>query len=308
MPGRFVSWTFLVGFGIGSFVGVALALLAVALAKPEPTVEESIIEITATPGPTRAPSEPSATPTPSIHTTAAIEVRVGPGEAYAIIGSIDRGVAVSVLGRNDPGDWLAISYPPGSAARGWLPAGSLEGLNARELTALAVLVPTPFARVAPTTSVDFGFTPFPGSTSVTGAVPDSTADPRTPRPTATSEALHVGPTDLTVVGITLNPDGSVRVTIGNTGPGDVAGSTISVLVSAGADAETLFIQTNLRAGSTVDVSTSRIHITKETEVTATIDPSNLLSDTNRGNNHLYATLVPKPTPAAALPAQPRPLS
>ena len=303
MPRRFVSWTFVIGFGVGSFVGVALALLAVAMAKPEPTVTESIIEITATPAPTTAPSQPTATATPSVRTLANIEVRIGPGEAYAIIGSIGSDDPVAVLGRDDGGDWVAISYPPGSAGRGWLPAESLSGLSNSSVTALAVLVPTPFTRALPTTVI----ADFPASTPTLGATPSGIAStplpgqtPRItptasgPRSTPTPRPLHIGPTDLTIVGISANSDGTVLVSIGNAGPGDVSGSTISVLVSDGTQSETLFVQPVMRAGDTVDLETSRIRITQETEVTATIDPNNLLADIDRSNNQRYATLAPKP--------------
>ena len=301
MPRRFISWTFVIGFGIGSFVGVAMALLAIALAKPEPTVTESIIEITATPAPTIAvTAQPTATATPSVRTLASIEVRIGPGEAYAIIGSIGSNDPVSVLGRDDGGDWVAISYPPGSAARGWLPASSLSGLSGSEVTALAVLVPTPFSRSVPTTAPPSfpEFTPGPGTTPSTplpGQTPGITPTTSGPQPTPTPRPLHIGPTDLTIVGISVGSDGSVQVSIGNAGPGDVSGSTISVLVSAGTQSETLFVQPVMRAGDAVDLETSHIRITQETEVTATIDPNNLLADIDRSNNQRYATLVPKPT-------------
>ncbi len=304
MSRRLISWTFVIGFGIGTFVGVALALLAVALAKPEPTVTESIIEVTATPAPTSAPAAPTATATPSVRTLASIEVRIGPGEAYAIIGSIGSDDPVTVLGRDDGGDWVAISYPPGSAARGWLPADSLSGLAGSQVTALAVLVPTPFTRAVPTTTATSDFPDYtPGPTTTTtfatalpGETPASTTTPAAgPRSTPTPRPLHVGPTDLTIVGISITSDNAVLVSIGNTGPGDVSGSTISVLVSDGTQSETLFVQPVLRAGDAVDLRTSHIRITQETEVTATIDPNNLLADIDRSNNERYATLVPKPT-------------
>ncbi|HEX5370294.1 MAG TPA: CARDB domain-containing protein [Dehalococcoidia bacterium] len=308
---RFFSWTFVIGFGVGSFVGVALALLAVALAKPAPTVTESIIEITATPAPTLAPSAPTPTATPSVRTTASIEVRIGPGEAFAIIGSIDSDATVSVLGRDDGGDWVAISYPPGSAAKGWLPAHSLSGLSGNQVSALAVLVPTPFTRTLPTnassdfptTTPGFGATPGFGDTpSLATPITQATPQPvRTPTPatsgpqaTPTPRPLHVGPTDLTVVGLSVTSDGAIVVSIGNAGPGDVSGSTIAVLVSDGSQSETVFVQPVLRAGETINVSTSQMRITHEADVTATIDPSNLLADIDRSNNQRYATLAPRP--------------
>jgi hypothetical protein len=298
---RFVSFTFLVGFGFGSFVGVALALLAVALAKPEPTIEEHFVEVTATPTSHVDEPRPSATATPAVRTLSSLEVRIGPGQAYAIIGTIARGEAVAVLGRDDSQEWIAIRFPPGSAARGWLPLDALDGISKVQVANLAVLAATPFVRGQPTTTAGGFFdttTPFAPLTGV----PDGTvvSSPRTPTPTPRS--LHAGPTDLTLVGMSLTGGGHIRVVIGNTGPGDiVAGTTLGVLVNLFGDSETIFTLSELRAGETATLETTRLQVTREADVTASLDPAGLLTDTNRGNNSLFVTLAPQPTQSPLLP-------
>jgi hypothetical protein len=145
---RFVSPTFLIGFGIGAFVGVGLALLAIAIAKPESkTTQAAPIEVTATP---RATAETRSTLTPGVRTRGTAQVYIGPGGAYAIVGTIAGGQGVDVLGRDDGGEWIAVKFPPNSTARAWLRATDLEGLPPTALSSLDLLVPTPLAQAVVT--------------------------------------------------------------------------------------------------------------------------------------------------------------
>jgi hypothetical protein len=56
-------------------------------------------------------------------------LRLGPDDRYVSVGQIANGAEVDVVGRNEKGDWLAISLTPGSKTYGWVRAASVSGLN-----------------------------------------------------------------------------------------------------------------------------------------------------------------------------------
>src|SRR3990170_2009267 len=147
---RFLSPIFLVGFGVGSFVGVLLALLAIALARPADSDPVDTVVVTATPASTSTAGGPTVAPTPAVRTRAALEVHIGPGDAFAIIGIVPRNDPVAVIGRNDDGRWVAIRFPANSTARGWVQAENLQGLESNQVAALPVVVATPLA-IGPST-------------------------------------------------------------------------------------------------------------------------------------------------------------
>lgn len=55
-------------------------------------------------------------------TAVALNVRGGPGVTFAVIGKVQRGNVVSVLGRNAAGGWLSICCVPGTETSGWIAA------------------------------------------------------------------------------------------------------------------------------------------------------------------------------------------
>jgi hypothetical protein len=307
---RFFSVTFLVGFGIGSFVGVALALAAFALARPEDRVTTLF-------GPTvelpTAVVPPGSTPVPAVRTRSALEIYLGPGRAYAIIGSIGRGEVVEVLGRDSSEEWVAIRFPPNSAARGWLSAGDLDGLTTEIVSGLSVVAPTPLPRSAPipTPRLASGGGPNDGGGgggSNATPVPAVTVTPAStstgPLPTATP-GPNLGPTDLTVLRMSVLGDGRVAVVIGNLGPGDVIDRIVFVDVrNIGAGGETLSTSGVIEVGDTLTLTTSTFQLTAEEQVIATVDPGASIDDRNRGNNSISAVLTPPPT---ATPPAPTPL-
>ena len=71
--------------------------------------------------PTPAPSLPRATRT--------LDVRIGPGDAYAAVGLVPPDGRLDVVGRNDKGDWLAIVFTPGSSFHGWVPTSATTGIT-----------------------------------------------------------------------------------------------------------------------------------------------------------------------------------
>jgi hypothetical protein len=104
-----------------------------------------------------------------------------------------------------------------------------------------------------------------------------------------------------VTRLQVEPDGRVLVTIGNRGPGDIAGFAIYVRVyDAASNQETLRASSeSLAVGQTVTLATSGFVVDREKQVFATVDPGQSIPDRDRSNNSLSATLAPPPTPTPA---------
>ncbi|RME56321.1 MAG: SH3 domain-containing protein, partial [Caldilineae bacterium] len=78
----------------------------VPVATPTPEAEE------AAPTPTEPPAEPTATPTPAQPVTAVVNadanLRAGPGVDFERVGGVNFGSQVTVVGRNEAGDWFLL--------------------------------------------------------------------------------------------------------------------------------------------------------------------------------------------------------
>ncbi len=55
-------------------------------------------------------------------------LKVGPDDRYVTVGQIASGARVEVVGRNEKGDWLAISLNLGSTTYGWVRASGVVGV------------------------------------------------------------------------------------------------------------------------------------------------------------------------------------
>ena len=289
-PGvRFVSLTFLVGFGLGAFIGVALALIAVAIARPEDE-EPQVIQVPVIASTTPLPDD---TPRPAVRATAALAVRVGPGDQFATLGTISRGDVLDVVGRDFDSEWLAIRFPRGSNAQGWVPAADVEGLTFSNVEALAVLLPTPLP-------IEFATPPlFFGTPGVLGSGTPG-VEAGTPDPLA-------GTLDMAVFEFHALSDGRVHVVVLNGGPEDLTDELLIVTVRGlGLATETLSYAGVLRAGGTLTFTTSSFTIGEGPEqVQVLVDPSSSLNDPNRSNNVATGTLsrtpdvTPTPPPAGS---------
>ena len=256
---------------------MGLALLAVAIVQ-EP---DAPIEVLRVATPTPLPSA-TLTPTPEakVRTGTALDVRLGPGEAFAVIGLLPGGETLEVVGRDAAAEWLAIRFPPGSAGRGWVPVDGVVGLTRVE--ALAVVLPTPLSRAVVTLTVDLP------------AVTQTAESEQTLTPTAGAS----GRPDLVVMSISLLPDGRVEVVIGNSGPGELVDLSIFVRVSNLASQAELLISLPVRlgAGGTIALETTTFRVLTETEIQARVDPFASTPDVDRSNNFLQVKLTPPPTP------------
>lgn len=297
---RIVSPTFVAGFGIGTFVGVALALLAFLMTHEAKDQQASADLITPTQVLLIAGASVTPTPDPRIRTTSQQDVHLGPGEAFAIVGTLARGTAVEVVGRDAGSSWLAIRFPAGSAGRGWIPVSDVEGLT--QVQSLAVAIPTPLSSAPSAIVVTPARQPVTGDDAL--SAPTTTTAAATSRPGSTSTAATStpappsGPPDLVVIGLSLMSDGRVAVTVGNRGPGALSGQSVFVMVrDLATRSETLSTGVRtLGVGETVTLSTTTFRLNDEAEVQAIVDPYGAAPDANRGNNTISATLAPPATP------------
>jgi hypothetical protein len=306
-PHRFSPFSFLGGFGIGAFVGVGLALLVFFLIK-----DQSTTTVVQTPTEVDAPdavlsAAVSPTPDQRPRTKVGLDVRLGPGDGYGVIGLLNKGEAVSPIGRDADSNWLAIQFPPGSAARGWVPLDQLDNLN--DANQFAVVLPTPLPRT---------ISPFPTSPAINNGAPAVTGAgvPRTPVNVATSAAaaataivvtptpaINLGPADIQIANISLLPDGRVAVTIGNRGPGDLINQSVFVLVRnlALQSEQVVAPAGTLKVGATITVQTANFRVLQAQEVVAVADPYATINDPDRSNNTLQVTLSPPRTPTPIPP-------
>lgn len=79
--------------------------------------EPEILELQAT--------EPEVVP----RALSALNVRIGPGESYVIIGQLPRGGRLDIVGRDQTGVWLAVNFTPDSKLNGWIQASKVSGLE-----------------------------------------------------------------------------------------------------------------------------------------------------------------------------------
>jgi hypothetical protein len=140
---RVYAATFALGMVFGMVAGVSLALAALATAQVTNNPKQLLIA-TATPAPAQPPT---ATPDPRPRTTVVAGVHMGPSHDFGVLGTLGKGQALDVIGRNASSTWLAITFPPGSNAIGWVEVGAVGGLG--DLALLAVLLATPVPRVTP---------------------------------------------------------------------------------------------------------------------------------------------------------------
>lgn len=107
---------------------------------------------TPTPAPTDMPAEPPTatpeppTPTPEVKPVAVVSgsaqvnVRTGPGTAYAQVGSVARGTELEIVGRNAAGDWWQVCCVNGQQV--WIVARLVTARDA-DAVPVAANIPTP---------------------------------------------------------------------------------------------------------------------------------------------------------------------
>ncbi len=278
-PPRSRLLTFFIGFGIGTFVGVALALVATSFVK-DANSTKTTTDASVDPAPT---TRASVSPTADLRlrTKTALDVRLGPGTAFGVIGLISKGEAIEPVGRDNDAAWVAIRFPPGSTGRGWLPVSGLESVSGVEK--LAVVLPTPLPRTIAT---------FPAGDNAFGDGSDGAAASVTP--SSLTPQVNSGLPDLVVTRMTLLADGRISVTVGNRGPGDLINQPLFVQVRSLAGQGELLISPviTLKVGGTLTLQSQTFRVTSEEEIQAIVDPFGSVRENDRSNNLLQSVLAP----------------
>ncbi len=127
-------------------------------------VPEALPTTTPTGTPTPAPTDtpvPTATPTPAATATPAppsaraaraVNVRGGPGTAYPVTGGLAPGDGVTIVGKNQAGDWWQVCCV--GTREGWVAASVVTTSGPLDTVAVAANIPTPppTATAAPPTA------------------------------------------------------------------------------------------------------------------------------------------------------------
>ncbi len=138
--------------------------------------------------PATATPEMAAAPTPFVQVQEdLLNVRLGPGTDFPIVGQLSAGSQLALVGRDVSGDWLVVCCIDGKP--GWV-AARLVSTEA-DLLALPVGLPPTRAPVAPTATA--AQTPGVTRPAVATPTPAATATPA-PQPTDTPEPAPIEPT------------------------------------------------------------------------------------------------------------------
>lgn len=123
------------------------ASLARNLPSNTPTqAPSSDIEPTFTPIPSATPGADSALVCgPSVKTTTIANVRNGPGQIYAVIGSLPLGGTAPVAGKSADGAWWYIEFAAGEAGDAWIAGIVTTASCIPETLAIIVAPPAPVA-------------------------------------------------------------------------------------------------------------------------------------------------------------------
>jgi len=265
--------------GLAIALAVAAAIVVAVLLSDDQgeTVIVTPPPQTSTPGstPTRTPAllEGMAGRALSILT-----VRAGPAVGYISLGTAPRDAELDVVGKNEEGSWLEISYPPRSRLTGWVAADGVE----LEGSLASLPVATPESLVLPAVP-----------TYPPGAFVEEETDLT---PTPETSALP----DLVLSDAYLS-QGDLVVTISNQGTADAA-APIDVAIYSG-DGSTLLRMALLRealpAGTSTDLDTQYRPAGGQQRLLIRVDSANRVQEANEDNNGVVFGV-------SGLPASPSP--
>lgn len=117
---------------------------------PTPTA----VPPTATEAPAATDAPPTSSPTPEpqnprVVADSMVNLRGGPGRAYAVVGRLNAGQEAAIIGRNESGDWWQIEYS--GAKQAWVAGTVIRVLGAIDTVAVAQNIPpAPTAAPQPT--------------------------------------------------------------------------------------------------------------------------------------------------------------
>ncbi|MFQ5613537.1 MAG: FHA domain-containing protein [Anaerolineae bacterium] len=188
----------------------------------------NIIALGTASGPTSTPlpsDTPTASPagTPQGQVTTDLNVRLGPGTGYSVVGLLEAGETVDIVGKNAEGTWWQIVFPDGPGGRAWIAARFAPADN----PALVPIIETP-------TPVPTG-TPTPLEPTPTATAEPTATASQTPTATSTATATSTptgtpGTLETPTATATLPPESSISFTASaeTIGEGDCATLTWNV--------------------------------------------------------------------------------
>jgi uncharacterized protein YgiM (DUF1202 family) len=132
------KWSLILLAVTATVTAVAASALFAYSARPE---AKAVIIVAAVPTVTPVPYSPSgpdrslpaAYPKPLVvplgpRVASTASLHLGPGAEYAVLGTLQAGAHLEVVGRDESAEWLAIVFPPNSTLRAWLPASQALGM------------------------------------------------------------------------------------------------------------------------------------------------------------------------------------
>ena len=164
----------------------ALAAYQIAAVLPVEDVSQAQAALAALQPALRPTVGPQPTPFVVVQTDT-LNVRMGPGADFPIVGQLAGGQTVGLIGRNEAADWLVICCVDGKP--GWVVARLVQ--TDADVMALPVgIVPTPAPTATPrpriaATATPVPTTPAPEATPLPTAAPPPPATPAPPEPTPT---------------------------------------------------------------------------------------------------------------------------
>ena len=67
-------------------------------------------------------------PAARVHwTSKGVEVRIGPGTGYVVIGQLPRAARLQIIGRDESSKWIGIVFSPYTGLTGWIEATAIAG-------------------------------------------------------------------------------------------------------------------------------------------------------------------------------------
>lgn len=302
-------------------VVVVLLLVAVALILVGGGEEEDGGEAAA-PAATRtekAQTSPTSESGVSGEAIATINVRSGPGERYAVLGTIRNGTRVEVVGRSEDEEWLQVIYPPRSSLHGWVDAAFLELEGDPGLLAVATVEALPLPEVPTQPAITAVATPTVEGTPTAEGTPTEEV---TPSPTAVLSPTPEADLPDLVIGIPASViNDTLIITVVNQGRGAVENQRLDVGVFDSQGQTLLHYTTvgmqSLAPGASIDINTGFTCAIREQEVLVVVDVDGRIDETDNTNNQLLVTirpcfrapmptLTPSLTPAPSVTPEPAP--
>lgn len=196
---------------------------------------------------------------------ASVSMRNGPGETYEVVGRLNPGQEVKVIGKTRDSEWLLIE----EGGQRWVPRTAIE--LAESLALVPIKEPTPVPATPTSTSVA---SPSPSPS------PSPTANPNTPDFAPTNAALTNGGTTL-------------RVTVGNLSSNAFNGSLVVSVAGVGPGTLTQAFGVQIAAnGNTIVEFELSPPVTTQKTAQVKVDPDNAIKEANEDNNAASFGLQP----------------